>query len=248
MGMVEKRKEINMIINITKSVPLKEMCRISAIGSAINVARQIEFTFSHEAVIGFATELLWMYEDIGDDKKMTIATHQLQVDSAPNQVLGFYLTPDSPMLVLKVNSLVEKNKESGIDKKCKEINIWGKNTNQYYNIKDPSTEDIELMTLETYELSKRNLVSIKVFDDEKNNITSKYHTITLELNREGIKDLATMLLVWAANYEEGTEYRLPHVDEAEQGYNLGIILTHDSISGIFKAHDLGAAHDYDPRF
>lgn len=235
-----------MLINLTKSVPLKEFCKITAIGSAADAVRQIEFTFSHEAMIGLATELLWMYEDISDDRKLILATHQLE--HTPNQVIGFYFTSDSPVFVLKTNSLTEKNWEGSTYENCKEIDIWAKNTNQYYYVKDPTAEDIEFITLEAYELSKRNLVRIKVFDSEKNDITSKCYTVTLDINREGIKDLATMMLVWAANYKEGTEYRLPHVNEIEQGYNLGVILTHDSVPCMFKAHDLGVACDYDPKF
>ena len=97
-----------MIINLNKSVPLKELCKISAIGYTTDEAKCIEFTFSHEAIIGFATELLWMYEDINDSKKMTISTYPLQVDPSPCQAIGFYLTPNSPLLVLKVNSLVDE--------------------------------------------------------------------------------------------------------------------------------------------
>lgn len=245
---IRGRVENIMLINLTGSVPLKEFCKITATGSVADAARKVEFTFSHEAMIGFATELLWMYKDISVDRKLILATHQLKLDPSPNQVIGFYLTSDSPMLVLKVNSLSKENEEGSIYKKCKEINIWAKNTEQYYNVKDPTAEDIEVITLEPYELSRRNLVRIKVFDSERNDITSKCHTVILEVNREGIKDLASMMLVWAANYKEGIEYRLPHVSEAEQGYNLGIILTRDSIPSIFKAHDLGVAHDYDPNF
>lgn len=81
-------------------------------------------------VIGLATELLWMYEDISDSRRLTISTHQLEVDPSPSQSLGFYLTPNSPMLVFKVNSLTEREdeiieyknwKEISIRKKCKSI-------------------------------------------------------------------------------------------------------------------------------
>lgn len=237
-----------MLINLNKSVSLKELCKITAIGDNVDMAKQIEITFSHEAMIGFATELLWMYADINDDKKLIISTHQLRVDPAPNQAIGFYLTPDSPMFVLKINSLMEKKEDDYAYKNWKEINIRAKNTSQYYNVKNPSEEDIEFVTLETYELSKRNIVNIKVFDGEGTNITNRYRTVVLEINREGIKDFATMLLVWADNYKEGNEYDLPHIDKSEQGYNLGIILTYDSIPSKFKAHDLGVVNDYDPRF
>lgn len=42
-------EEIHMKINLTKSVPLKELCKISAIGHTEKEAKWMEFTFSHEA-------------------------------------------------------------------------------------------------------------------------------------------------------------------------------------------------------
>ena len=64
-------------------------------------AKWIEFTHSHEAIIGFATELLWLYEDINNSRELIISTNQLQVDPSPSQAIGFYLTPNSPVFVLK---------------------------------------------------------------------------------------------------------------------------------------------------
>lgn len=99
-----------MIINLTKSVLLKEWCKITAIGHMSDTAQQIEFTLSHEAI-------------------------------------GFFLTPDSPVLVLKVNSLPKKKEESYIYNNWKEINIRAKNVNQYYNVKNPLIEDIEFILI-----------------------------------------------------------------------------------------------------
>lgn len=233
-----------MVINLTKSVPLKELCKISVLGNTINTVQWIEFELSHEAIIGFATELLWMYEDINDSKKLIISTHQLQVDPAPSQAVGFYLTPNSPVFVLKVNSLAEEKEQEYEYKNWKEINIKTKNVNQYYNVKDPLNEE-ELITLESYELSKRNIMNINIFNAEGSNITKYYNTVIFEINRRGIKEFATMLLVWANNCREGDEYMLPKNDELNYGYNLGIVLTHNSIAAKFRCHDLGTAYDYD---
>ena len=70
----------------------------------------------------------------------------------------------------------------------------------------------------------------------------------VEINYTGIKDFATMLLVWANNCNEGDEYALPHIDKLDYGYNLGIILTYNNIPVKFKYHNLGTAFDYDSRF
>ena len=126
-----------MLINLTKSVLLKEICKISAVGNDAENGEFIEFELSQEAIIGFATELIWLYEDIKDNEKLIISTHQLKVDPAPSQTLGFYLTPNSPMFVVKVNSLNRETKEY---KDYKEINIRAKNVNQYYNVKEPDEE------------------------------------------------------------------------------------------------------------
>lgn len=236
-----------MLINLTKSVPLKELCKITVIGHMTDTAQWIEFTLSHEAIIGFATELLWIYEDINDNKKLVISTNQLQVDPSPSQAVGFYLTPNSPMLVLKVNSLIENNEDGDEYKNWKEIDIRMKEVNQYYNVKNPSDEEGELITLESYELSKKNIMNIKIFNDKGDDITKDYNTVIFEINRKGIKEFATMLLVWANNCKEGDEYTLPHIDKLDCGYNLGIILAHDSMLTKFKCHNLGTVYDYDSR-
>lgn len=247
-GLLSKEDEENsMIINLTKSVSLKELCKISVIGNTKKVARQIEFTLSHEAIIGFATELLWIYEDISDSRKLTISTHQLEVDPSPSQALGFYLTPESPMLVFKVNSLTEKEEKEFEYKNWKEISIKRKNVNQYYNVKSPSDEDDEFIFLESYELSKKNIININVLNEEGENVSKLYNTVIFEINRKGIKELATMLFVWGNNCKEGDNYLLPQINNSEIGYNLGILLTQDSISTSFKCHDLGTAYDYDSR-
>ena len=235
-----------MIINLTKSVPLKEWCKITADGHAADTAKWIEFILSQEAMIGFATELLWMYEDIDDNRRLVVCTNQLQIDPSPSQAVGFYLTPNSPMLVLKVNSLIERKEEGYEYKNWKEINIRKKNTNQYYNVKAPSEEG-DIITLESYELYKKNIMNINIYNAKGDDITQNYSTVFFEINRKGIKEFATMLLVWANNYKEGEEYILPHIDKSDCGDNLGIILDHNSISTKFKGHDLGTAYDYDSR-
>lgn len=235
-----------MIVNLTKSVSLKELCKITVIGHMADTAGQIEFMLSREAILGFATELLWLYEDISDNRKLILNTNQLQIDPAPSQVMGFYLTPDSPTFVLKVNTLLEKKEEYEC-KNWKEINIRKKNTNQYYCIKNPSDEEKEFITLEPYELSRRNIMNINIFNAGGDNITKECSNVIFEINRKGIKEFAIMLLVWANNCKEGDEYELPHIDKMDCGYNLGIVLAHNNIAIKFKCGDLGTAYDYDSR-
>ena len=112
-----------MLINLTKSVPLKELCKITLAGQMTDKTQLAEFTLTQEAMIGFATELLWIYDDINDDRKLIIETHQLKTDPSPSQAVGFYLTPDSPMMVLKINSLMDKKDKAYEYKNWKDIKI-----------------------------------------------------------------------------------------------------------------------------
>ncbi len=235
-----------MIINLTKSVPLKELCKISAIGNTSQKAKLVEVTFSNEAIIGFATELIWLYQNISDESKKIISTHQLRVDPAPSQAIGFYLTPESPIFVLKTNTL----EEGGVygSRKSKEIKINGKNTNQYYTVADSDIETGEMICLETYELSRRNIVDIKILNNNGENITKSFDSIIFEINRDGIKAFATMLLVWANNCKNGDEYLLHHASSIEKGYNLGVILTENSLLAKFRCDYLQTAYEYDVRF
>lgn len=237
-----------MLINLTKSVKLKEICKISFTGHNSEKTGFVMFELSQDAMLGFATELIWLYDDIQRDERMIISTHQLKVDPAPSQTLGFYLTPNSPMLVIKVNSLSGEVNEY-ID--YEEINIRRKNTNQYYNVRQPD-EEAELeyegfICLEPYELSRRNIINIRILDKNKNDVVSNYGMVVFEINYNGIKDFATMLLVLANNYKEGQEYPLAHVSQVQDGYNLGIMLVEDSVQAIIKCANLGASYDYDSR-
>lgn len=233
-----------MVINLTKSVPLKELCRISAYGYTTKIAHDMEFTFSHEAMVGFATELLWMYEDINENRKLSLCTHPLQ--SVPNQVIGFYLTPDSPVLLFKVNSL-NGVEEGGEYKSWKEIYIKTKNINQYYEVREPLNEADGCISVELYEFRRKNIVNIAIFDEEKHDITKFYDSVVFEVNYNGLKELATMLLVWSNNAKEGDRYLLYHIGQTGNGYNLGIVLTRESVPTIFKCDDLGCVYDYDER-
>lgn len=229
-----------MKINLNKSVDLCEMAKISAIGDETKGAKNIEFTFSQEAIIGFATELLRLYDYIGN-RKLNLCTHPLQVDPAPNQVVGFYLTPDSPMFMLKINSLLD-SKFDFLGNTYKNIYIKNININEYYYVKSDFEDDIELIYLESYELSKRNLLKINLFDECGKNVTQNYNTVIFELNSNAIKEFATMLLVWANN--SFGEYNLYQLVKDECGYNMGIALTEDSIAAKFRCRDLGTVYDF----
>lgn len=239
-----------MIIDLTQSVLIKDYCKVSAIGDDITIANQVIFSFSREALVGFATELLWLYDDISDKNKRSIVTNPLKIDPAPNQAIGFYITPSSPTFVLKVNSLMQKEDEKCCIKDIKEISIRNKNINEHYHVKFPSEENEfekkQIICLETYELSRRNIVDIKIVNKNGDDVSNCFSAVTMEINRKGIKALQTMLFVWANNCNEGYEY-LVCKDGVSGGNNLGILLTNDSISTKMKMEDLGTIYNYDSR-
>ena len=160
-------------------------------------------------------------------------------------VIGFYLTPNSPVLMLKINYLEtnEENESDGI----KEIYLRHKGTNQYYNVSEP-IEEIEAenrgyICLESYELSRSNIGDIKLFDRNGKDITNTIRSVIIEMNREGIKNFATMLLVWSNNFNKNDEYMIAR-NGKNVGYNLGVTLTKDSIPVKLQAGDLGTIYDY----
>lgn len=237
-----------MIINLTKSIPNMEICRISLLGTNLEEVGYVEWCFSQAALIGFGTELLKIYEDINENTKLSLCTYPLK-DCSPNQTIGFYLTPNSPMLVFNVNTLSTSIGQEDTIGNAKEISIRNRNTNQNYNIfmndMDVELEQKGIICLDTYELGRRNIVSINVFNDKGENITNYCNTVVLEINREGLKELATMLFVWANNYQYDTEYFIAQDGQKSSNYNLGVILTKDSVQTKFKSQELGSAYDYD---
>ena len=88
---------------------------------------------------------------------------------------------------------------------------------------------------------------INIFNEEGNDITKLYNTVVFEINRKGIKEFATMLFVWANNCKVGDEYLMAKINSSQIGYNLGVLLTQDSITTSFACDNLGTAYDYDSR-
>ena len=94
-----------MLINISKRTDKKALCRITVKTFTNRKPERVLFQFNKDAIVGFATELIRLYDCVDEKQKITIETHQLGVDPAPNQALGFFLTSESPVFMLKVNSI-----------------------------------------------------------------------------------------------------------------------------------------------
>lgn len=158
------------------------LCKISVFGDKKDEAKRVQFTFSHEAVVGFATELIWLYEDIDDVRRVSIETHPLKVDPAPSQAIGFFLTPDSPVFLIKVNNEPKTHKEE-----CAE-------------------EIFELSDL--YDSERKNLVKIDIYDAEGHSLNHGLDAVVMHINKCQIRELALGLWNWAAEHREGNGYLL----------------------------------------
>ncbi len=228
-----------MIINLGDNFESYDFVKVSANGRNIENIKTVEFTFNKEGLIGFAKNLVWLYEDMDVNKKFYVSTDPLGGVPSGNQVIGFYLTADSPILVFKVNSLFLCNSLKRVNK----VNVRKKTKmKKLINILPPTDDSY----MEEYELGYRNLGRILLYDDKDKNITNKYYEIFLEINYEGLKNLAIFLLKIADAYHEGDEY---YLNLADGGIcNFGIVLTDDSLPVRFKCSNLGRITDYEPKF
>lgn len=232
-----------MKINISKCIKIREMCKITVNCFSERKPDKVVFQFSKEAIVGFASELIRIYDDIDDRYQLKLETHPLGDDPAPSQTVGFFLTSDSPMFYLKINSLPkEVNSERINTLKYNEILYDNIKSNQYFYV-DTAGCDSDELVVESYELSKENIVKITVYDEINNDISDECNVLTFEINHEGILDLATMLLVWANNISSN-DYSLIQLNSKKTGFNFGIALTEDSIHTSFQVKQLGSAYDY----
>lgn len=232
-----------MKINIGQSVDKMCICKITVNSYTSRKPCRVLIQFSKEAIIGFATELVRIYDDIDDKFKLTLETYQLGVNPAPNQAVGFFLTSDSPMFLLKVNTLSSILSDDETSKiSYEEIANRNGSSNQFVVV-DTDADDNKDIIIDFYEMSKENIVRICVFDEYGQDISSDCGVLRFEINRVGIMNFATKLLVWANNIDN-KEYSLVKMNCSEKGYNFGILLTEDSINTSFQFKKLGSAYDY----
>lgn len=224
-----------MIINLSEGVDLCEYVKVSAHGKNVEIINFIEISFSKEALIGFAKNLIWMYEDLDINKEFYVCTDPLGGVPSGNQVVGFYLTTGSPILTFKVNSIKNHN---------------GQKNNSMGRYQNPKTEkSIEILPpslddkcIEEYELGFRNLAEISIYDKNHMDISKDIYEVFFEINYGGLKNLAILLIKLADNYQEGAEHTIG------QANSLEIILTRDSLPLKLKCSNLGSVYDYEPEF
>ena len=63
-----------MIINLNDNFDICEYIKVSAHGKNVETIDIVEISFSKEALMGFAKNLIWIYEDIDINKKFYVCT------------------------------------------------------------------------------------------------------------------------------------------------------------------------------
>lgn len=232
-----------MTINLNENVAIEELSELTVSGIGIDKTCRVELTFSKEALIGFATNLIWLYEDIDDKRSLHFHIDPLGAPGA-NQAMGFFLTPDSPSLVVQVGSIkkiIEKTKNIGKFRQIEKIHLISRK----FEVKEPSSDDL---SLEEYEIGLRNIANIKIVSEDNIDFSGKCVQTVLSVGYDTLKKLATMLLVLADNYSDNCSYRLANVRQNQLEYNMGVLFTETSPDIVIKCKDLGYVYQYDRNF
>lgn len=228
-----------MVINLGKNISMCEYASICSSGIKKEEIGEVIITISKEALIGFATNLLWIYDDISESKKIHIHIDPLNDVYGGNQSLGFFLTPDSPSLVVCIGG-----KNDTVNMGCFKQVILQEESDKKIYISDP--KDMEFM--EEYELGYNNLADIGIQTIRNGVIRDSNHQIVLNLTYRGLKDFATMLFILADNYKRKIRYDIAQEGRSKKKYNMGILLSEESCPCSIVCDDLGSVYDYVPDF
>lgn len=232
-----------MIIDLNEAIEIEEVSELRLCGANTDLDNRVELTFSKEALIGFAINLIWLYENT-NNRNRDVHFHIDPLGSASAcQTLGFFLTPTSPFLVIQLNDIKYKCEKTKEWENCKKIATRFRSYEKF-EIKKPSLDDL---SIEEYEIGFRNIVDIKVLD-KAGGIINDYVDIVLAVSYGTLKKFATMLLVLANNYSPGKEYLLANLRQEELQYNMGLIFAKGSPDVVVRCGDLGCVYDYDPNF
>ena len=223
---------------VIKDVFKPEMIKLVAKGEKVQEISYIEMSFSKDALIGFASNLLWIYGDYNRNRKIIEETIPLG-NPIGNQVFGFYITTNSPTFVVHINDDFFKEQISFNDKRYSEM-IFNQ---RVLELEPPSDDDLP----EEFEKNYENIVSIKVYDKTLKDISQEIRFISLNINYGGLRNLGIVLLDISRNYKEDFKYAFEQYKENEK-YENRIVLAKDSIPLRIKCEYLGKAYDYEHEF
>ncbi len=223
---------------IVKDVLNPERIKLEAKGKVACEICYIEMTFSKDALRGFSSNLLWIYEDYDRDRKIFEETLPLG-KPVGNQVFGFYITTNSPTFVVHVENDILKEEIYFNENKYLEM----VNNQNVIEISAPLDDD----SSEEFERNYENIISIKVYDENHRDITQDVKYVTLQMNYEGLRNLGIALLDILQNYKDGLLYEFEQFIDDEK-YENRVILAKDSIPLKLRCEYLGKAYDYEHEF
>lgn len=225
-----------MIIDLNKLSDTCEYFKVSVSKNSEKIS-YVQMDISRDALVGFAKNLIWMYEDIDKNKQFYICADPLGGEVSGCEINGFFLAKNSPILVFRVN-YPNNNLKGTYRRLYSKIDIDGET--KIVEVKRPLHYSIP----EDYELNDSNLARITLYDAENKDITNQYYEVFFDLSYEGIKNMAIVLLRLLDAYQENIEYIFKYsefIDDCE------IVLTDDSLPFKIKCCDLGYISDYEPR-
>lgn len=182
---------------------------------------KVLFSFNKEALIGFGKEAIKLAYNFTENCHLHV--DPLGVSYA-SQTMGFFLTPESPSLVVGCRSFgnLIDNGTTRISKNIKDHEDY-KNFKAKYLIDLGFDDDY----LEEHNIGFNNVASIKVINDGQD-ISSKCNFVTLMLSKSALMGLGTELLRLAHNFNKERNYYIIPMGNENYNSKLGFYLTQKS--------------------
>jgi len=197
---------------------------------------KVDMYMSKEALIGFGINVIRLSESF--DSRIHIHVDPLG-NAYANQSMGFFLTPNSPALVVECSDEVHDFKRprmSALKPIRKETQFDSKNFVFRVNL---TPEDNEM---EHYEIGFCNICEVNVF--EHNIDISSEATIILKLSRNAMVGIGTQALRWAHYITEGIIYECLHEKTFVQQPTMGFWLNDNSASLRIQIQKMRSASEY----
>lgn len=193
---------------------------------------KIIFRLSKNAILGFAYHCLYESVKVNDSVHWHIDPLGF-IPGYKNQSFGFYITSDSPELIIQINNNLKNEYEY-------ELNVL------------KSTDDMQRLNLENinerimpYEESGENIIKISVL---KNNddITKMFSTVSMVFSSKGMKSFGEHLIALYEIFKEGENYDILNLNEIDSKIkDFGVALDIKSPLLSLECHQLGNTKDYD---
>jgi hypothetical protein len=218
------------------------IAEVSVLLNNIDISKECEvhFNLSKEALIGFAHHAMRLAYEYQEGIHVHI--DPLGV-SYSNQAMGFFLTPESPDLILYC-------KNNGcLNDYSLEKNLMRRNGSCYpitlkFNYLIDMLYDSDYC--ETYNIGFDNVAEIRVVKDETD--ITKRCVVLYKFSKNALIGLATEFIRLAHNYCEGKSDIIYPLWSETPNCKLGFFLTAGSATMIIGCKELGNVYEYDRCF